>query len=158
MEHYRKLCTLFLVIYDIVLILSEVKDLAFSPHEAKEPITKVTCRRNAAPPHTPSPLHNQSNMRRVHRYYVYILTSSSRRALYTGITNNLPLRVCQHREALEGFTAHYKSGASSTMRSSLMCAMPSTGKRKSKAGPAGRKIALYPKRIHPGEISPPILD
>jgi putative endonuclease len=85
-----------------------VKDLAFSPHEAKEPITKVTCRRNAAPPHTPSPSHNQSNMRRVHRYYVYILTSSSRRALYTGITNNLPLRVCQHREALEGFTAHYK--------------------------------------------------
>ena len=56
----------------------------------------------------PSPSHNQPNVRRVHRYYVYMLTSSSRRALYTGITNNLPVRVCQHREALEGFTAHYK--------------------------------------------------
>lgn len=41
-------------------------------------------------------------------YYVYILTSSSRRALYTGITNNLPRRLCQHREALRGFTAQYK--------------------------------------------------
>jgi putative endonuclease len=48
-------------------------------------------------------------MRSERRYYVYMMTSSSRRALYTGITNNLPRRICQHREGLEGFTARYNA-------------------------------------------------
>lgn len=48
-------------------------------------------------------------MRSERHYYVYMLTCISRRALYIGITNNLPLRVCQHREAVEGFTAKYKT-------------------------------------------------
>jgi putative endonuclease len=47
-------------------------------------------------------------MRREHRYYAYMLTSGTRRALYTGVTNNLPLRICQHREGLGGFTTRYK--------------------------------------------------
>jgi putative endonuclease len=48
-------------------------------------------------------------MRDPRRYFVYMLTSSSRRALYTGVTNNLRGRVYDHREAIEGFTARYKA-------------------------------------------------
>jgi len=41
-------------------------------------------------------------------YFVYIM-SSQRRVLYVGITNNLPLRVWQHKTgAAEGFTSRYK--------------------------------------------------
>ena len=41
-------------------------------------------------------------------YYVYILASRSR-ALYTGMTNNLAVRVAQHRDGLVcGFTATYR--------------------------------------------------
>jgi len=40
-------------------------------------------------------------------YFVYIM-SSQRRVLYVGITNNLPLRVWQHKtRVLEGFTSRY---------------------------------------------------
>jgi putative endonuclease len=42
-------------------------------------------------------------------YYVYMLTSATRRALYTGVTNNLRGRVYDHRHATEGFTARYKA-------------------------------------------------
>ncbi|MEO5567212.1 MAG: GIY-YIG nuclease family protein [Gemmatimonadaceae bacterium] len=38
------------------------------------------------------------------QYSVYILASRSRQ-LYIGVTNNLELRVAQHRVALRGFTA-----------------------------------------------------
>jgi putative endonuclease len=38
-------------------------------------------------------------MRKEHRYYVYILTSISRRALYTGITNAIMQRLAQHKES-----------------------------------------------------------
>lgn len=42
-------------------------------------------------------------------YYVYILASKSR-ALYTGMTNNLEIRVHQHKEAKnkKAFTARYR--------------------------------------------------
>jgi len=41
-------------------------------------------------------------------YFVYIM-SSFRRTLYVGVTNNLPLRVCQHRSGqFDGFTSKYK--------------------------------------------------
>ena len=40
-------------------------------------------------------------------YFVYIM-SSQRRVLYTGVTNNLPFRVWQHKTcAVEGFTSKY---------------------------------------------------
>jgi putative endonuclease len=49
-------------------------------------------------------------MRREHRYYVYILTSSSRRALYTGITNSMMTRLEQHRDAgPDTFVGRYKA-------------------------------------------------
>ncbi len=41
------------------------------------------------------------------QFYVYLLASHSRR-LYVGITNNLLLRVAEHREGLSHFTARYR--------------------------------------------------
>ena len=48
-------------------------------------------------------------MRDIHYYFVYMLISASRRVLYTGVTNNLRGRVCDHREGIHGFTARYKA-------------------------------------------------
>jgi putative endonuclease len=42
------------------------------------------------------------------QYWVYILASASR-VLYIGVTNNLELRVAQHRLGLEGFTAKHRT-------------------------------------------------
>jgi putative endonuclease len=39
-------------------------------------------------------------------YYVYILSSRSR-TLYTGVTNNLSVRLEQHRQGWSVFTAKY---------------------------------------------------
>jgi putative endonuclease len=45
---------------------------------------------------------------REHRYFVYILSSKSRR-IYTGVTGNLFGRVMQHKRGeIEGFTQRYK--------------------------------------------------
>lgn len=42
------------------------------------------------------------------RYYVYLLTNRHKTVLYTGVTNDLPRRVWQHkRHAIAGFTAKY---------------------------------------------------
>ena len=43
-----------------------------------------------------------------HCYYVYLLTSSSRRLLYTGVARDLAKRLMQHRDGESGFTAKYK--------------------------------------------------
>jgi putative endonuclease len=49
-------------------------------------------------------------MRREHSYYVYIVQSASRRALYIGMTNNLFRRVWQRKtHAFEGFTDDYNA-------------------------------------------------
>ena len=44
-----------------------------------------------------------------HTYYVYILTNKAKTVLYTGVTNNLKIRLQQHIEALNpsSFTAKY---------------------------------------------------
>jgi putative endonuclease len=48
---------------------------------------------------------------RDHQYFVYMLNSSSRRVLYTGVTNALTTRVMEHRrgEYRNSFTAQYRS-------------------------------------------------
>jgi hypothetical protein len=47
-------------------------------------------------------------MPRERRYYVYIMQSSSRRALYIGMTNNLHRPVFQHKtQEFEGFSDDY---------------------------------------------------
>ena len=43
-------------------------------------------------------------------YYVYILTNSTNRVLYTGVTNNLEKRLYEHKtKAVNGFTAKYNA-------------------------------------------------
>jgi putative endonuclease len=44
-----------------------------------------------------------------HKYYVYILTNKAKTVLYTGVTNNLKIRLKQHKESLnpKSFTAKY---------------------------------------------------
>ena len=45
---------------------------------------------------------------RDHNYYVYILTNKHRTTLYTGVTNNLWVRINQHRcGEVKGFTQRY---------------------------------------------------
>ncbi len=45
-----------------------------------------------------------------HRYCVYMMQSSSRRALYIGMTNNLHRRVFEHKmHRMEGFTDDYNA-------------------------------------------------
>ncbi len=42
-------------------------------------------------------------------YYIYIMTNKRNTVLYTGVTNDLKIRTCQHKEKLvEGFTKKYK--------------------------------------------------
>ena len=36
-----------------------------------------------------------------HTYYVYIITNKYRSTFYIGVTNNLPLRLQQHKENIE---------------------------------------------------------
>src|SRR5438552_15903139 len=49
-------------------------------------------------------------MLREYRFYVYMLQSSSRRALYIGMTNNLRRRVFEHTmHRQEGFTDQYNA-------------------------------------------------
>ena len=35
-----------------------------------------------------------------HTYYVYIITNKAKTVLYTGVTNNLKIRLQQHKESL----------------------------------------------------------
>ena len=46
-------------------------------------------------------------MQREHRYYVYMMQSASRRALYIGVTSNIEKRVFEHKT--EGFTSQYRA-------------------------------------------------
>ncbi|HLK32344.1 MAG TPA: GIY-YIG nuclease family protein [Terriglobales bacterium] len=47
---------------------------------------------------------------REHHYYVYMMISSSRRALYTAVTNSLDRRVFQHKnDEFEGFSQQYQT-------------------------------------------------
>lgn len=52
----------------------------------------------------------QSYNNSMHRqFFIYIMTNKGNKVLYTGITNNLPRRVWEHRQKLAGsFTSRYK--------------------------------------------------
>ncbi len=41
-------------------------------------------------------------------YYVYIMSNRSNSVIYTGVTNNLPRRVDEHKnKSIKGFTSNY---------------------------------------------------
>ena len=45
---------------------------------------------------------------KIHLYYVYILTNSSNKVLYVGVTNDLERRCYEHKQKLiKGFTQKY---------------------------------------------------
>jgi putative endonuclease len=49
-------------------------------------------------------------MPREYRFYVYMVQSASRRALYIGMTNNLHRRIFEHKHhCAEGFTDDYNA-------------------------------------------------
>lgn len=47
-----------------------------------------------------------------HTYYIYIITNKSKTVFYTGVTNNLRIRLDQHKENITGknksFASKYK--------------------------------------------------
>jgi putative endonuclease len=45
----------------------------------------------------------------VHTYYVYIITNKYKSTFYTGVTNNLRLRLNQHKENIENENKTYAS-------------------------------------------------
>lgn len=47
----------------------------------------------------------------IYTFYVYILTNKNRTVLYTGVTNNLKLRLWQHEEKInpDSFTSKYNA-------------------------------------------------
>ncbi len=48
-------------------------------------------------------------MKENHSYFVYVMQSSSRRALYIGITGNLERRVWEHKHGyFKGFSSAYR--------------------------------------------------
>lgn len=47
-------------------------------------------------------------MREPHQYFVYMMTSNNRKALYIGMTNNLIRRIIEHRNSeIVGFAKRY---------------------------------------------------
>ena len=48
----------------------------------------------------------------IYNFYVYIITNKNKTVLYTGVTNNLKLRLEQHQQKknLKSFTAKYNVG------------------------------------------------
>ncbi|MEY5045170.1 MAG: hypothetical protein RL713_395 [Bacteroidota bacterium] len=49
--------------------------------------------------------------KKAHQYYTYILTNSRKTSVYTGVTNDLSVRLLQHwddRNSMKSFTGKYK--------------------------------------------------
>lgn len=79
-------------------------------------------------------------MRTERRFYVYMMTSSSRRALYIGITNNLVRRVWEHKTgSFAGFASQYRTTRLVYYECSGMSVTPLTGRNNSSVGDAKKK-------------------
>lgn len=73
-------------------------------------------------------------MPREYRFWVYILSSKSRR-IYTGVTNNIGRRIAQHKAGkIEGFTQQYKINRLVHYEEFQYVEMPSAARKRSRAG------------------------
>ncbi len=76
-------------------------------------------------------------------YFVYLLTNSSRRVLYTGVTRDLQRRVAQHRAGRGGaFTARYRVRHLVWFEAHENPVSAILREKQLKAGPRHRKLAL----------------
>jgi putative endonuclease len=79
-----------------------------------------------------------------HYSYVYMMGSSSRRALYTGVTANFGRRIYEHKFGLiEGFTRKYKCHRLVYYEVFENISEAMHGKRKLKAGGEKRRTRLW---------------
>ena len=76
-------------------------------------------------------------------YFVYILTNASNRVLYTGVTNDLERRLCEHRNGqTPGFASKYRCRKLVWFETSPNVEAAIAREKQIKGGSRARKIAL----------------
>jgi putative endonuclease len=76
-------------------------------------------------------------------YFVYILTNTWHTVLYVGVTSDLKVRICQHREKLlPGFTSRYNLWKLVYFEIGYDAAGAITREKQIKAGSRQKKIEL----------------
>jgi putative endonuclease len=79
----------------------------------------------------------------MHRYFAYIMTNRHHTVLYTGVTNDLPRRVFEHRtKVAKGFTSRYNVDKLVFYEEAMDILAAITREKQIKAGSRKRKIAL----------------
>ena len=82
-------------------------------------------------------------------YFVYIMTNPRKTVLYTGVTNNLPRRVHEHKEKLApGFASKYNVTDLVYYEMAEAAEAAIAREKQLKAGPRRRKIELI-KSMNP---------
>ncbi len=82
-------------------------------------------------------------------FFVYIMTNPRKTVLYTGITNNLPRRVYEHKEKLTpGFASRYNVTDLVYYEMAATAEAAIAREKQLKAGPRRRKIELI-KSMNP---------
>lgn len=76
-------------------------------------------------------------------FFVYIMTNPRKTVLYTGVTNNLPRRVYEHKEKLTpGFASKYNVTDLVYYEIAETAEAAITREKQLKAGPRRRKVEL----------------
>jgi len=77
------------------------------------------------------------------QFYVYIMTNKANTVLYTGITNDIRRRVCEHKKKLvEGFAKKYNVVKLVYYEAFGDCISAIKREKQLKAGPRKKKEAL----------------
>ena len=83
------------------------------------------------------------------RFFVYIMTNPRKTVLYTGVTNNLPRRVYEHKEKLTpGFASKYNVIDLVYYEMTETAEAAIAREKQLKAGPRRRKVGLI-KAMNP---------
>jgi putative endonuclease len=84
-----------------------------------------------------------------HQYFTYILTNKGNTVLYVGITNNLEVRILQHKEkAVAGFTTTYNCNKLVYFEKYHMIQDAIDREKQLKAGSRQKKIDLIVANNH----------